>query len=1292
MYKKSPQIKSNNSRVKISKVLISSLIIAIVLSPILFLMELSIKYLIYVMAFSLTGLFVLFSLKSEYQIKISLPNFSKIVDYFLITCSIIVFVSILLDNTIVELTFPFSIVLSFFLPGWVLLRWLEIDRTSILKIGLIVLGFAISIGLTSIIFFFGLHLIPPAFLSAIYLVLSFLPFLKDRLFKSKTKKELTYLKNKNNYNLFDILIISWIIIFFVFVVMNVYPEIANVPGQDITRHFTQSQQLIVTPDIYGSVYPWFHLTGASINIFSAPSYELFNIGIPFLSLILIFSFYIMSREYLSDLDKRAHLFATAFFSVFAGFGWLHFIQQKLTLGASADYFNLLFATRFASFFDIHTGGSVLLWIWFRPITIGMIIFFVILYLMKNKNLSKRNYLILCTLLILTVSQIHFAEIFILTILLFVLAILRPSLNLRLKQTFISVFLGLIISATFYIIFQNNFNSDYQPISFVFLSFAAILAASGYLLVLFPRRPKISFKLNARYVASIILFVYFILLFYWFTNSENYTFSDFTKILPVPPEFYPMLIGVVGFFAILGSIVILKNHKNHEMIIFVILLVSAIILGRTITFFNINVIETNYWERRLIPFVFLSACMLAPLPLLKIVNYNFNQSFLKGFKNLWKITFLSFLVLGGTFSTFLSVEEQILFNKNKSLTENEIKAQSILKTFSPESTLLTVSKRSGDVSLYTAFTQIVDSNRYELWSSKSPEFSLDILSSPDSSTVVYLSDDDQKTILKNYQEGYLANHLLKIAPIIDSHPDRKILNIPKMSPTSTNSDMVLVLSENQTNSYYAYEILSLGGYNYTVAYLNDINSIKNAKIIISPSEDIANKLLIFKNNYDLKFLKIFVLNIDGSANLVNLDGSVSTKGNIESDIAINEKNLQQNAKKAYELARKAIDKYTKPNQETSIAITENARKSKGILENSDSLESKVLEKGNETIRVDNLLKSSAIMIQNKTIIQFPSQIELYNNFFKEDFEVIAYYEPQRPFILQKAFPEFDMYYIDTYPIIQKINSGDQDARNIFPYLGKLLGLIDSNLPSFETTKRNQFRHVNEDYFTYREASLFGDLLVKSVSPIISTNASSINVSVDGNEMIFYSVKQILPINIESSTIKSDQGVIRDGFSFYSNIFMDSAYVILTGNPAVISLVSIDGSTEIIHGKEIQLNLTTTDMLLRQPTISTNGITKFIEFYGHGQIDKIVRMNGLKHSPTFQDLQIDGNVTFTNKYADVLSFANDALFEGSMNSSKSIYPYDELSSLIALSYSNINFVFALGLSIVLINVIITYKIRK
>ena len=286
----------------------------------------------------------------------------------------------------------------------------------------------------------------------------------------------------------------------------------------------------------------------------------------------------------------------------------------------------------------------------------------------------------------------------------------------------------------------------------------------------------------------------------------------------------------------------------------------------------------------------------------------------------------------------------------------------------------------------------------------------------------------------------------------------------------------------------------------------------------------------------------------------------------------------------------------------------------------------------------------------------------------------------------------MIYLDIYPIIQKINSGDENVQLLFPFLGTLLDLVDSNLPSYDANKRNQFTHVNGDYFTYREANFFGDLTVKTYSTIIYPNMSSINARIDGTDRNFDSVIQIMPINIEGSTIKSDGGRIKGGYGFYSNIFMDSANVTLLGDPAVISLVFTDGSIETIQGKEILLNLMESDMFLRQPTISSNGKIKFVEFSGHGQIEKKVRMTGLCYTCENHDLQIDGYVTFSNKYPDVLTFANNALLEGKMKPSHPIYPYDEIRNLVDLSYSNFKYVLAIGISFVLINVLITYKIRK
>ena len=148
-----------------------------------------------------------------------------------------------------------------------------------------------------------------------------------------------YLSKDNNL-FFDVLILAWISIFFIFIISNLYPQMAYVPSNDIVRHLSASKGLILAPDIYGSEYPWFHFTWALVNEFSAPPMWLFQSGIAYLSIMLMFSFYSMAKVYLHDIDRRAPILSTIFFFVFSGFGWFFFIQKVLGTSNVSEHFHI----------------------------------------------------------------------------------------------------------------------------------------------------------------------------------------------------------------------------------------------------------------------------------------------------------------------------------------------------------------------------------------------------------------------------------------------------------------------------------------------------------------------------------------------------------------------------------------------------------------------------------------------------------------------------------------------------------------------------------------------------------------------------------------------------------------------------------------------------------------------------------------------------------------------------------------------------------------------------------------
>ena len=241
------------------------LISAIILSVFLFLLDHTIKYVFFIFGLALAIILILFVYQNDFRFKLRIPH-PKLIDYFLVICSFFVFTINLLEPA-GEILFPFSIIISFFLPGWVLIRIIGVKDFQRVDLSDLCLSFALSVGLSSVIFLLvsQADLETGKTLFGIYAIISLFPVLKDRIFKFSTKQEQKFYSHKE-FGIFEIVILLWITIFFVTVISMIYPEMSFDPGLDIVRHFSQSNQILNSPEIYGSVYPIFHSTLASVNL------------------------------------------------------------------------------------------------------------------------------------------------------------------------------------------------------------------------------------------------------------------------------------------------------------------------------------------------------------------------------------------------------------------------------------------------------------------------------------------------------------------------------------------------------------------------------------------------------------------------------------------------------------------------------------------------------------------------------------------------------------------------------------------------------------------------------------------------------------------------------------------------------------------------------------------------------------------------------------------------------------------------------------------------------------------
>ena len=854
------------------KVTLSVIIFAFAASSItLWLLESPLKYILFFLEVALI-LTVYHSLSGNFKkirFKIKGNTISKLalarkLDYaFLATSLMLLALNIFRSNNTLSLVF--AIIVSFFLPGYVLLRLLKFHSLNT-WLEWLVLAFALSIGLTSLI----VTLVLPftthraILISAIYIGISLSPLLKDRIGKSGESLQIHADSRVNKHDLFDALLLLWVSLFFIIVISSLYPQMAYRPGLDIVRHFSSSRLLMLAPGAYQSPYPWFHLTWAAVYELASPLMGVFQTGLAYLSLIVVFSFYIMARAYLKDVDRRAPILATVFFSVFSGFGWLHFLGEKLTTLDPGKHLDILRASNDASYWDIGYGQGPWIWLWFRPLTLGVIGLFTLLYLLKRTDINKRSFLILAYFAVLSLGMVHSSELIFYTILLFTLSLfLTPAVQIRLKDSLYASLLA-AISILVFLIFYNFIGLRIQFAVFAIAIPIALFALSILIVKLRQRLPNLTshiLKINTThiyYVTTGLSALWLAMLLYWFTNTDNFHVSMVSSVLAVPWILYPVLLGICGLLTFSGIFYMAKHYRNDSVIIFVAIFIVGIIFGRLLTYINLQYFLSGYWERRFIPLTFSASTIIASLSVFHIIKKMQSKLIISSL-------LLSLLVVTGLTSTALSIEHQMLATQKFRLTSDELSQISLLNELNSNSYLLTFSSHSLLVAEYAAFAWRIGYFRDHIWPATSPELVLNALFSTEHTAVIYLSEEDYAQLLTApYSEGYVTRHLLYIAPLVYNSAKASIYDLQAIAPPAENSYVVLVMSENDSdpNSLYAYDVMSLSGYNYTTAYISDVQTLSKAEIIVVPSEIVASKILELKNDLQLNFNKLIVLNLDG----------------------------------------------------------------------------------------------------------------------------------------------------------------------------------------------------------------------------------------------------------------------------------------------------------------------------------------------------------------------------------------------------------------------------------------------
>ena len=234
---------------------------------------------------------------------------------------------------------------------------------------------------------------------------------------------------------------------------------------------------------------------------------------------------------------------------------------------------------------------------------------------------------------------------------------------------------------------------------------------------------------------------------------------------VPLAVYPALLGIAGILAIPAAINLLFSMRNNPLILFPVVIITIFLIGKLITYINISVEDVDYWERRLIPYMWMGVSILSSIIIIELLGfikkikvYNNRSKILKPISIGITITFI---LICGTLSTLLSIDYRLILSDLDALTVEELDLTSSLDKFVNEnSTLLSLSPRSSSISEYLNSNYNINYYKNQIWPSESPEFPLNILGGLNNSGVIFLSQADLISVeSKGYKDSYVVSHLL-----------------------------------------------------------------------------------------------------------------------------------------------------------------------------------------------------------------------------------------------------------------------------------------------------------------------------------------------------------------------------------------------------------------------------------------------------------------------------------------------------------------------------------------------------
>jgi hypothetical protein len=664
----------------------------------------------------------------------------------------------------------------------------------------------------------------------------------------------------------DVLPLSVALAFYLISIWLIYPGLALFPGTDISRHYAESVVLGRTPDLYsgGYMYVQLHLYESTFLYASHASIPAAQTALVTLVLIIPLAYYAMAKSYLGNMDARLPAISTIFYSMFSGFAWIYLAKLKL------DFTGQSYSTLIALVNDMSYNGVVysLRNLWFVPEVIGYFILIIQLLLIRKSNLSGRSFVALFSFLTIASFLTHAYEPMIFMLFLGVYAVFSRNRNIRLDDALLASIISYVFVYAFYVLLRARgafvlfLFSEYiffrgfllLPAVFLALIYTVRQLTNGKRLIIRTKLDSFVFYPIARFGWRALLytltFVYVLGFVGWLGGISSIHSDEMALIGKVPWFIYPVILGVAGFLSILSLYYMFHYVEGIEMLFpLVALTLFLLIFGRAITFLNLSLnVSTGYSEKRIPGLLFLCCTVLAPVAVVKgLDSLRKHRSQISGVA--LSAFIIGTIVLYGTQSAFLGIEHwNSAVNPGNLLGGADLDAMGRLNSiYELDPHAFGISPSSNDLLTFAAPPYNPDPTIH-LYTAEGPELPLVILKAHDlAHPYLYMSSRDYELVSK-YPNSWMTRHLLPILPTVYAQDHTAIYNISSVSFPQSDSTTTLIVPLDTSVApekpwFYAYDILSLGNYNYSVAYDLDPLIFSHKSLVLSvdpPKGDVVRR--------------------------------------------------------------------------------------------------------------------------------------------------------------------------------------------------------------------------------------------------------------------------------------------------------------------------------------------------------------------------------------------------------------------------------------------------------------------